>query len=181
VVAALFYVHLCPVVIDATRHVRPPRVHAGGSSRVELTLANRGPGRTPVVTLRDPFDGGRRWARFPLAPLDPGQEARAAYRLPTEELGIFQLGPLDVVLTDPFGLATRARRGAGSTALTVFPRVDPIAPVTNTNGPDPTGSAAHPRALTLSGEEFYAVREYQTGDDLRRVHWPSTARLDEIM
>jgi uncharacterized protein (DUF58 family) len=33
----------------------------------------------------------------------------------------------------------------------------------------------------LTGEDFYALRAYQQGDDLRRVHWPSTARRDEIM
>lgn len=31
------------------------------------------------------------------------------------------------------------------------------------------------------GSDFYAVREYRMGDDLRRVHWPSTARLDDLM
>ena len=181
VVASVIYAKLCPINITATRQLRPPRVHAGGSSRVELTVANGGRRRTPVVTLRDPFDGGRRWARFPLAPLPARDAARAAYRLPTDDRGIYSLGPLEVVLTDPFGLASSSREAAGSTALTVFPRVDPIAPLPKSTGPDPMGTAAHPRALTLSGEEFYAIREYQTGDDLRRVHWPSTARLDEIM
>src|SRR5437870_13921923 len=96
----------------AFRHLHPPRVHAGGSSRVELTVGNGGRRRTPVLTLRDPFDGGRRWARFPLAPLRPGEEARAAYRLPTDDRGIYSLGPLEVVLTDPFGLASSGRQAA---------------------------------------------------------------------
>ena len=179
--AAYLYVRVASYSISATRHLRPARVHAGGSSRVELTVGNSSGRRSPVLTLKDPFDGGRRWARFPLAPLAPGETARAAYRLPTADRGIFRLGPLEVALTDPFGLATRSRPAAGSTTLTVYPHIDPIAPMPRTTGPDPTGSATHPNALTLSGEEFYALREYQTGDDLRRVHWPSTARLDEIM
>jgi uncharacterized protein (DUF58 family) len=41
--------------------------------------------------------------------------------------------------------------------------------------------ADHPTALGIAGEDFYALRAYEMGDDLRRVHWPSTARLDELM
>jgi uncharacterized protein (DUF58 family) len=32
-----------------------------------------------------------------------------------------------------------------------------------------------------SGDDFYALRQYVVGDDLRKVHWPSTARRDELM
>jgi uncharacterized protein (DUF58 family) len=181
VVLACVYVRLSRYTIQANRQLRPPRVHAGGSSRVELTVTNTGTRRSPVLTIRDPFDGGRRWARFPLAPIAPGELARAAYRLPTDDRGIFSLGPLETVVEDPFGLATHSRKAAGSTVLTVYPRVDVVAPLPNTTGPDPTASTAHPNALTLTGEDFYALREYQVGDDLRRVHWPSTAKLDEIM
>ncbi len=43
------------------------------------------------------------------------------------------------------------------------------------------GTVAHHRSLGRQGDEFYALREYVVGDDLRRVHWPSTARHDELM
>jgi len=31
------------------------------------------------------------------------------------------------------------------------------------------------------GDDFYALRPYVVGDDMRKVHWPSTARRDELM
>src|SRR5207245_397722 len=77
-------------------------------------------------------------------------------------------------------LATTVARIAPATQLTVYPRVDPILPLPQTRGHDPHAGADHPTALG-SGEDFYALRAYQVGDDLRRVHWPSTARLDELM
>jgi uncharacterized protein (DUF58 family) len=43
------------------------------------------------------------------------------------------------------------------------------------------GSDRGDRRLTQHGEDFYALREYQTGDDLRRVHWSSSARVDRLM
>jgi uncharacterized protein (DUF58 family) len=63
----------------------------------------------------------------------------------------------------------------------VFPRIDPIEPPRQAAGPDPTAGAEHPSALGRSGDEFYALRPYVIGDDLRRVHWASTARTGDLV
>ncbi|MFP5376299.1 MAG: DUF58 domain-containing protein, partial [Acidimicrobiia bacterium] len=126
---AVAFVHLARFDLEATRELRPARVHAGGASRVELTVRNHGPRRSPVLAARDPFDGGRRSARFLVAPLAAGESARAAYRLPTERRGIFDLGPLQLDLEDPFGLAAPTRPAAPATRLTVYPRVDAVPPL----------------------------------------------------
>ena len=181
VIGGLIYVHVTRVTLDAQRELHPPRVHAGSPSRVELTVHNRGRRRTPVLGVRDPFDGGRRWARFLLSPLGVGEQARAAYRLPTDRRGVYELGPLEVHLTDPFGVAALSSHAAPPTQLTVFPRVDVIVPLPQTLGHDPHASSDHATSIGRGGEDFYALRPYEQGDDLRRVHWPSTAKTDELM
>src|SRR3954447_10769005 len=181
VVGSAVYVRLVRYSITAVRQLHPARVHAGVASRVDLTVRNVGQRSSPVLAARDPFDGGRRWAPFSRPPRPPTESAGAAYRLPTDRRGIFALGPLEMVLTDPFGLASVGSEVAGPTTLTVYPRVFAIRAMPDTQGPDPNSGVGHPIALSQSGEDFYALREYQTGDDLRRVHWPSTARLDELM
>jgi len=167
--------------LDAHRQLHPPRVPAGTDSRVELSVCNRAGRRSPVIAVNDPFDQGRRQASFLLAPLAPGETAKAAYRLPTERRGVYGLGPLELKLADPFGLACRSVTAAPLTTLTVFPRVDLIEAPALTRGDDAYASANHPTALTSSGEDFYALREYEVGDDLRRVHWKSSAKLDQLM
>lgn len=181
VVGALIYVHVTKVTLDAQRELHPPRVHAGSPSRVELTVHNQGTRRTPVLGVRDPFDGGRRWARFLLSPLTVGEQARAAYRLPTERRGVYDLGPLEVHLSDPFGVAAWKAHAAPATQLTVFPRVDVIEPLPQTLGHDPHAATDHPTAIGRGGEDFYGLRPYEQGDDLRRVHWPTTAKTGELM
>jgi uncharacterized protein (DUF58 family) len=180
VAGAVIYVRAHPCRLEARRDLRPPQVHAGGNSRVELSVRNIDSRRSPVLSARDPFDTGRRWARFFVAPLMPGEKIRAAYRLPTGERGIFPLGPLQIGLTDPFGLAQRTTDAAPVATLTVYPRVDEIRPLPQSQGAEPTAARGRP-SLTAGGEDFYALRPYQTGDDLRRVHWPATARIDELM
>ena len=94
---------------------------------------------------------------------------------------MFTVGPLELEISDPFGLSARRHPLAAATQLTVYPAVDRIVPLPHTHGHDPHAGADHPTALGFSGDDFYALRAYEMGDDLRRVHWPSTARLDDIM
>lgn len=180
VCGALLYVRYYPWQIDAVRDVRPPQVAAHGSSRVELSVRNTGTRRSPVLAARDPFDNGRRWARFHIAPLEVGELVRAAYRLPTAERGIFPLGPLEVGVTDPFALAQRVTSSAPVASLTVFPHIDELRPLPQSRSTNPSGFTSKP-AVGAGGEDFYALRPYEMGDDLRRVHWASTARKDELM
>jgi uncharacterized protein (DUF58 family) len=180
VVLAALRVGLARLRLEVARELHPPRVHAGTPSRVELQVRNVGTRRTPVLHLQDPVTGTA-GADLLLAPLRPGESARAAYRLPTERRGVLTVGPLDVVVTDPFGLAALATAAATATELTVYPKVDDIVAIPFTSGHDPHAGAEHPNALGRTGEDFYALRPYVVGDDLRRVHWPSTARRDELL
>lgn len=166
--------------IGVRRDVHPPRVHAGSPSRIELEVTNRGTRPTPVLRVVDAVSGTR-GADLGLAPIQPGGRARAAYRLPTERRGIIAVGPLDVVVDDPFGLTAVRVRGADRTELTVYPKIDHISGLPETIGHDPEATNESPTSLGPSGEEFFALRPFQIGDELRRVHWPSTARFDELL
>ncbi|MBI2703742.1 MAG: DUF58 domain-containing protein [Actinobacteria bacterium] len=174
------YVGLTRLRIDVTRELHPPRVHAGSPSRVDLRVENIGRRRTPVLGLRDAVSGTR-GANLLVGPLATGEVERAAYRLPTDKRGILEIGPLRVVLTDPFTISRVTMTASGVSELTVYPHIDTLTPVPLTTGNDPMAGAEHPNALGRSGEDFYALRQYQVGDDLRRVHWASTAKHDELM
>ena len=183
------------VDMEASRQLRPARVHAGGNTRVELVVVNRSRRRSPVLTVRDsvapsPAPGHRRppsgtekrrHARFLLAPLPPGEENRATYRLPAEARGTYSVGPLEALVGDSLGLWSQASVIAPTVELTVYPAVEDVAPLPHARGDDPTAGAPRPAAVGPSGEEFYGLRPYQVGDDLRRVHWRSTARTGDLV
>jgi uncharacterized protein (DUF58 family) len=166
--------------VRVVRHVRPARVPAGVAARVELAVVNHARRPSPILAAQDPFDGGRRWARFLIAPLEPGEVRWAAYTLPTSRRGVFGLGPLQLELTDPFGLSRVIVDGCPLATLTVHPKVDPIRSRYVPAETDPDMQVQLP-VLGRVGDEFYGLREYRIGDDLRRVHWASTARTDQLM
>lgn len=180
VVAAVLRVATLRLRVDVTRELHPARVHAGTPSRVELEVRNRSGLRTPVLTLRDPVGRGRT-ARVVLAPLGTDETVRAAYRLPTDRRGLLRVGPMTIEITDPFGIASTTTQGAGITELTVWPAVDDVLPLPHTSGDDPLAGADHPNPLASHGDDFYALRPYVVGDDLRRVHWKSSARSEELL
>ena len=163
--------------LELVRSLHPDRVHAGSASRVEVLVRNRGRRRTPVLTLRDGVSGTA-GAELLLAPLEPNGRVRAAYRLPTRRRGVITVGPLEVELGDPFGLTQVAVIAAPASTLVVYPAVEHVAAASRSDGTDPHGWRTP--GLQTGGDEFHSLRPYVVGDDLRRVHWPSTARRDEL-
>jgi uncharacterized protein (DUF58 family) len=171
------------VDLAMTRRVRPPRLQVGGEGRIDLTMENRASRATPLLTATDWFDEGRRAARFLVPPLAPGATARAAYRIPTRRRGRYQVGPLVVRASDPFGLTRRALAEVGETDVLVRPRIHEIvAPVAVGSRVSSDADAVARRSVVSDlGDEFLTLRDYELGDDLRRVHWRSTARTGELM
>jgi len=171
------------VELRASRTLRPARLEAGAVGRVDLLVRNEGRRTTPQLSVTDPVDGGRRAARLLLPPLAPGASARAAYRLPTPHRGRHRVGPLLVAATDPFGLACRTLSLAGVDTVTVYPRLFGLVPPTlGAGGFERAVRQLRSRAvMTDAADDFLTLRKYEAGDDLRRVHWRSSARAGELM
>ena len=180
VAAAAVYVRAVETPLGARRRIHPPRVHLGEPCRVDLELVNGSSRRFPPLTAVEPIGARGATAEFAVPGLDPAESGRAAYRVPTARRGRFVLGPLTLRLEDPFGLARSERAAGPAGAVLVYPRVEAIAGMPPALGHDPH-DGARARAARSQGEDFFALRPYEVGDDLRRVHWPSTARSDELM
>ncbi len=163
------------------RTVSPQLVAAGQPAQVQLDLTNEG--RTPsgVLLLEDhvPYVLGTR-PRFVLEGIGFGWRRQVTYQVRSDIRGRFDIGPMAVRLGDPFGLVELGRAFRTTVPLTVTPRTVllPNIPL----GGAWTGSGDNrPRAFATGSAEDVTVREYRRGDDLRRVHWRSSARIGELM
>src|SRR4051794_32082586 len=180
VVVAFVRVRRHALRISAQRSLQPTRAEAGTTARADLTLMNLGRRTTPVLSATDSFDTGRRVARFLVPPLAPGETADAAYRLPTTRRGIYTIGPLTLSVHDAFGGVECGLTLAGEDRFVVYPKVEEVLPL-----PGAASREARMGSMQASrvpvGLDFFGLREYEVGDDLRRVHWRSTARTGELM
>jgi uncharacterized protein (DUF58 family) len=179
VIAAYIWVRVHTPALLGKRDVKE-RLQVGVDGRVDVTVTALRR-RTATLALSDAFDRGRRAARFLLAPLDAGEDARAAYRFPTDKRGRFEIGPLRATLHDPFGLVSVTRRVLTSEEVIVYPRVHDISAPGEVGGLDLDRDHRRVRARVESSGDFMTLREYAPGDDLRHVHWRSTARRGELM
>lgn len=163
--------------LEVERSVRPHRLPFGGTCRVDVTLTNRRPLAGPVVGLVDHLDGVPVPASL-VAPVEPRGRRRTAYQFTARRRGLARLGPLRLVTVDPLGLVRAAEHLDVTVDLIVLPRIDALAPLPVVAGDGLDAGVHHRRALHTAVDEFTALRDYQPGDDIRRVHWPTTARLD---
>jgi uncharacterized protein (DUF58 family) len=103
-----------------------------------------------------------------------------SYRLVDVPRGRHSFGPVRLSIADPFGLAESQLALEERQALVVYPRLSELDSLFFDAG----GGPEHGRRLLLRrpvGFELHSVRDYQQGESLRRVHWPSTARRGELM
>ncbi len=112
--------------------------------------------------------------------MEAGGRREVSYRVRSDLRGRYPLGPLQLRLTDPFGMCELTRSFSTYDTLTVIPRVEPLAPVRLSGEAKGYGDGRQ-RSLALAGEDDAIPRGYRYGDDLRRVHWRSTARYGELM
>ncbi|MDF2442675.1 MAG: hypothetical protein JWR01_878, partial [Subtercola sp.] len=186
--------HRLPLTVD--RRFTPELAAAGSEVNVRLLVRNRGffavphavwfdrAGAPLVAGARAPFPRLRRSSgRFGGASLSDGGDGESAvfdYELEASHRGQHPVGPLTLLLSDPFGMVIRTVRIGGPDVLTVTPSTVPL-PRGSVRLASGAGSAPASRQLGGAGEQDVISRKYQTGDSMRRVNWSATARFGELM
>lgn len=180
VVVALVWVRRPVPRLTVERRVSPQQLSAGGLGRVEISITNHGPRRLGPIAIIDPVEGTI-GARMAVGPLAIRSRQEIGYRLPPLRRGQLHVGPLTTEVLDPFGLARRRLPGVPERAITVLPAIDPAPALPLGGGRHEPLAGLSRRVASASGvEDLVTLRPYVVGDDLRRVHWPSTAHADEL-
>lgn len=152
--------------------------------RVEIALENRGRASVSLVEILDSFGASLAEGKALIdpGPLRPGRRHRLVYRTLCSRLwGVYTVGPLALSVADPLGLFSARRLLPDLRPFDLFPRVHPVGGLEQlgerTSFAPSEASAARPGASAL----YLGVRDFRAGDDVRRVHWPATARQGRPM
>jgi uncharacterized protein (DUF58 family) len=167
--------------LACTRQIIPHRVPAGHAAEVRMRLSNVSRLRTGLLLAEDavPYALGSR-PRFVLEAIEPGGSRDLSYQIRSEQRGKYTVGPLRVRVADAFGLVEIGRSFATQSTLVVTPRITRL-PRVGGAGNHLGGGESGMRMVAAAGEDDIAPRAYRDGDELRRVHWRSTARYGELM
>ena len=164
-----------------SRLVHPARVHAGQAARVMVRVGNSSSlWPVPSVALADTVPAllGEE-PRFDVGHLGARSVRDVSYLVRPQVRGRYPIGPLRVVIGDPLGCVRVTREVDAPVSLLVTPRILPLPPMDVRSGPQ--GEHTPMRTASGVGEQDPVPREYRYGDELRRVHWRSTAKHGELM
>ncbi len=169
------------VRIANRRSADPVRATVGDAVGIHLTITNRSLLPTGTLMLEDQLpDQLTGQARFVLDGLT-GREARTvSYRMPALPRGRYRAGPLRIRLTDPFHMIDVTRSFTATTEFLVAPIVDPL-PAGEPPRSYDIGDNAGSHSIGMHGADDASTREYRNGDDLRKIHWRSSARTGALM
>ena len=167
--------------LSCTRSISPARVAAGTTAMVTLRLENASRLPTGLMLAQDgiPYALGSR-PRYVLEGIERGGVRELTYPLRSDLRGKFDIGPLEIRIADAFGVVELGRKFSARNTLVVTPRVValPRAVASSSWAGDGDGLS---RTTAAAGEDDVIPRSYRSGDELRRVHWRSTARYGELM
>ncbi len=166
--------------LGLVRTLSARQVETGQSAQVQLELTNLGP-TTGVLMVEEqlPYSLGSR-PRFVVDTMASGWRRRIDYVVRSDVRGAYAIGPMRLRVSDPFGLIELQRSFQQTSQLVVTPRVEPLPWISLRRSWSGSGDN-RPRSFATGSAADVTVREYHLGDDLRRVHWRSTARTGELM
>ena len=152
-------------------------LEVGGQAELVLVLTN--PGNRSTRRGRIGLALGQAAVMAPLPALAPGQSHQIRLKLEARSRGVIDLGPVTMEAGDPFGLIRRRRILAGARKLYIHPRTVALPPLEAGLERDLEGDPGP--GIVDDDLEFHALRPYAPGDDMKRVHWLSTARAGTLM
>lgn len=160
-----------------TVELNPRRVVAGDRALGRLGVVNDG--QRPVLPTRMELPVGEGQAEFTVPRLAPGAETEELFAVPTARRALILAGPAISVRGDQLGLLRRTTRWTDQVELFVHPRTVRLAATANGLVRDLEGQTTS--TITDSDLSFHALRSYEPGDDIRNVHWRTSARTGQLM
>jgi uncharacterized protein (DUF58 family) len=163
----------------------PPRVMAGELTSVEICLENEKWWLSAwlmqvIDEIADSKERLRPAVLFARVP--PKGKRHASYQVQLMQRGAWRLGPIQINTRFPLGLVERGLILDVSDRILVYPRIGRLRSSweSRLRHAAQLASVKLPRGGTFD-EEFHKLRDYRRGDDLRTVHWKTSARRNELM
>jgi len=162
--------------LEVRREVRPDRVQRGELCGAVVHVRNAAKWRGASLIGYDRV--GPAEVTVPLLRLGAGRQTSTPYAIPTERRGVVDVGPLRISRRDPLDLVRATREYGTPARVWVHPRVHAMhtTPVGTARSLDGIVDKVAHGSIT-----FHALREYVAGDDLRHVHWRTSAHIGELM
>lgn len=171
-------------VVTAERKLDIFRMFEGDATRVDLTLTNPGK-RLVFLEIRDKLPRQLKLApggsSYEFVALPRQATTRIHYEVQAPLLGVYEVGPTDLRIEDPFGLFFEERSVAAPDTLWVLPRIEDLRKAALISKLPIPLLGDHQVNRPGDGFDFFALRDYAPGDTMRRINWKASARTGRML
>lgn len=186
VYAAVFAVGMAWVVsrrrlaLSVVRSSLPARTRVGQTLEVDLRVTTSR--RVSTILVHETVhDGLGSPVQVSVPVLRPGDEIEHSYALRPTRRGVYQVGPTIATWSDPLGLTTHTQELLAPTEIIVHPSTEAVQDRVLTRMWEDPPIRPPVSKPWPSGFEFYGLRDYVPGDDLRRVVWNAVAKTGRML
>jgi len=168
--------------VVAVRTLSRDRVQTGSDARVELVVRNEGPALdlAEILDVLPPELAVVRGTNHAVVALEHGGVVPLSYDVRSAVKGDFHLGPVRVRALDPLALGAEDATVPLDSRLVVAPAMEDLRRVRiQTRRTRPWFGQVPSRRIGV-GTEFWGIREYVPGDEVRRINWKASARFDRL-
>ena len=171
-----------PPRIVASRTSSRDRIEAGQMIDFELVVENVGPA-LDLVEIVDVLPRELtlvRGTNHAVVSLERRGVVRLAYRVKSLVKGDFRIGPVRVRSLDPLALGAEDSVVPLEQRLVVAPTMEDLRRTRLQPRKTRPWFGQVPSRQIGAGTDFWGVREYVAGDEVRRINWKASARFDRL-
>ena len=168
--------------ITAVRSLSRERAAAGQEVDVELIVRNEGPflDLVEVADILPPEFVVLRGTNHAVVSLEMDGTLRFTYTIRSEMKGDFVLGPVRARSFDPLALGAEDAVVDLPSRLVVAPAMEDLRRIALAPRRTRPWFGQVPSRRIGPGTDFWGVREYVAGDEVRRINWKASARFERL-
>ncbi len=165
--------------VEVRRVTRSRRAEVGALAEESLSVHNTGWLPKPILEVLDASDLPGHHASRAWTAIGPGRFRSWTVRSRCRRRGAYNLGPVTLIASDPFGVFRVERELSQTVPFVVYPRTVPLRGLALPSGYLSGGQVVRRRA-EFATTNVRGVRGYEPGDPFNRIHWPTTARRGRL-
>ncbi len=183
VILTLLSMLLCWVNVRGIDIVRlaPTATHAMADFRIELVVTNRKPWMDSfALEMEDsllPYANRGLLANW----IRAGGHCRMAFVTRLVKRGVLKHASITITSLFPFGLCQISQRRRVATEITVYPKAVTPRRLEHHYESDYLEGVTEGLVTRDVSGDLHGMREFQPGDPIKSIHWPATARAQQVI
>lgn len=151
---------------------------------IKMTVRNKRSRASFFFEIIDKFPAaqpGKEPVSLFILDISRGEEKNFNYSVDCYKRGLWQIGPIDIVSQDSLGFFKMKRTINLLSTILIYPSFFRVFAFPSLARGSVSWMGVETAKISGDSHEFFGIREYERGDAISRIHWPSTAKHNKLI